>query len=71
MSEISMFIIRHNTEAIHRKLKEMNCDHSWEIIGFGYKCNKCSYYTGQNSPLNELIKEHLMSTVKPRKKIKR
>lgn len=34
---------------------QISCDHLWEEHGHGYQCEKCLYYTGMNTEMNELI----------------
>jgi hypothetical protein len=57
--EVTEFIKRRYKDHIKILRLQVRCQHKWEPVGFGYKCEKCGYYTGQNSKLNDLIYELL------------
>lgn len=38
-------------------IKQLDCNHVFYVYGFGYKCDKCGFYTGSWSKANEEIKK--------------
>jgi hypothetical protein len=52
-----MNIVKRNNNRIIRALQKQNdCRHEWGKYGFGYRCQKCGYYSGLNTELNDAIK---------------
>lgn len=39
--------------------ESVHCKHEWYKYGFGYKCDKCNFYSGTNNTLNKLIESEI------------
>lgn len=56
-SDSSYFTIRRSLERQITGLQiQRDCKHIWQSHGFGFKCLKCDFYTGNHSDWNERIK---------------
>jgi len=66
-NDVNMYIIEQRAESIANDLQIMLCKHVWEKHGYGYKCKKCSEYTGLNNELNSMIKKNFKARFKGNK----
>ena len=61
---IKQYIAERFYAEMQEGLEEVMCDHTWNKYGHGYQCDRCEYYTGDNSDLNSLIEKYLATLVK-------
>jgi hypothetical protein len=56
--KVKAYIAKHCQSQINDYTKKRDCEHTFVLYGHGYKCFRCSKYTGLNSELNDLIKKY-------------
>jgi hypothetical protein len=59
MSEVNDYIIERSMSSIAYFLRQAQCKHEWHKHGFGYKCDKCDYYSGMDQEINKMIEKQL------------
>ena len=58
-SLVTEYIRARELSEITRSLVIAFCEHEFTKLGWGYKCEKCGFYSGTNQELNEKIQLEL------------